>query len=291
MSPKMWRPGARQVRGGSFMGNSPHTRRLPLAVIFVIVAGSLIAQQPNGTGPGQGQTPVSIPFVGCPSDGQAGPVEAPNSASISASLSLKMARELAYYSSSSAPGAGVLGPRGWHCFGTYGSGGSSLFVSPQSFDAGDISSRSWSGFRGPAMELIGRNGGGSGMSSVAQIVARVFPAYKWYALNYVRDFDQKLAFGPYPNDLLAYKSDSIAAFTTLHKRTVWEPNSHLKEIAAQFTESRSLIATPSTWSSYRSGSHPIWPGLRQPSSVKWSMMRFALLGRKALGRIGSKGAA
>ena len=129
-------------------------------------------------------------------------------------LSLKVAHELAYYSSSSLPGDGVLGPRGWYCFGTYGSGGGSLFVSPQPIQSGDIFSGSWSGFRGPAIELNNRNGGGSGMSSAAPIIARVFPAYKWYALNYVRDFDQTLAFGPYPKDRLLYKGDSVADFTT-----------------------------------------------------------------------------
>ena len=191
-----------------------HTKRMRLTVIFAIAAGSLIAQQPNGTAASQGQTPVSVPFVGCRSDGQAGPNEAPQGASTPVALSPKEADGLAYYSVSSAPGSGVLGPRGWYCFGTYGSGGASLFVSSLPFDATDIFSRSRSGLRGPAIELNGSNGGGSGMASVAPVVARVFPAYKWYALNYERDFDQKLAFGRYPSDILSYKSDSVVEFTT-----------------------------------------------------------------------------
>jgi hypothetical protein len=187
---------------------------MPLAVIFAIAAGSLIAQQPNGTAPSLGQTPVSVPFVGCRSDGQAGPNEAPEGKSTPVALSPKEADGLAYYSDSSAPGTGVLAPRGWYCFGTYGSGGASLFVSSQPLDAADIFSQSWSGLRGPAIELNWSNGGGSGMISVAPVVARVFPAYKWIALSYERGFDQKLTFGRYPSDILSYKSDSVVEFTT-----------------------------------------------------------------------------
>jgi hypothetical protein len=193
---------------------SLHTGRMLLAVIVAITAGSLIAQQPSGIAASQGQKTVSVPFVGCRSDGQAGPNEAPKGTSTPVALSPKEADGLAYYSVSSAPGTGVLGPRGWYCFGTYGSGGGSLFVSPQPFDARDIFSRSWSGFRGPAIERNGSNGGGSGEASVAPVVARVFPAYKWYALIQEREFDQKLVFGRYPSDILSYKGDSVVEFTT-----------------------------------------------------------------------------
>jgi hypothetical protein len=191
-----------------------HTKRMRLTVIIAMAAGSLIAQQPNGSTASQRQIPLSVPFVGCRSDGQAGPNEAPKSTSTAVDLSPKEADGLAYYSVSSAPGSGVLGPRGWYCFGTYGSGGGSLFVSPEPFDTSDIFSRSWNGARRPAIVLNGNNGGGSGMSSVAPVIARVFPAYKWYALSHEREFDQKLVFGPYPGDILSYKGDSVVEFTT-----------------------------------------------------------------------------
>jgi hypothetical protein len=93
-------------------------------------------------------------------------------------LSPEEAHELAYYSVNSASGTGVLGPRGWYCRASYGSGGGSLFVSPRRFDAKDVFSQSWSGLHGPAIELRGSYGGGSGMASVAPVIARVFPAYK-----------------------------------------------------------------------------------------------------------------
>ena len=190
------------------------TRRLLRAVILAVTAGSLIAQQPAGTVVRKRPAVVSVPFVGCRSDGQAGPNEAPTGTNPSVALSPKEADGLAYYSVDSSPGAGVLGPRGWYCFGTYGSGGASLLVGSEPFDAADTFSRSWRGLRGPAIELNWSHGSGSGETSVAPVVARVFPAYKWYALSYERDFDQKLAFGRYPDDILSYKSDSVVEFTT-----------------------------------------------------------------------------
>ena len=39
------------------------------------------------------------------------------------------ASKLAYYQAEK--GIGVLAPRDWHCFGTYGSGGDTLYVTPQ----------------------------------------------------------------------------------------------------------------------------------------------------------------
>jgi hypothetical protein len=42
-----------------------------------------------------------------------------------------MAISLAYYSHHESSGSGVLAPRGWDCFGTYGSGGSTLYVVPR----------------------------------------------------------------------------------------------------------------------------------------------------------------
>src|SRR5438105_419135 len=68
----------------------------------------------------------SIPFVGCSSDGQTGPIEAPTYKIPAFSLSAEQAEKLAYYKSENS--LGVLAPRDWHCFGTYGSGGNALYV-------------------------------------------------------------------------------------------------------------------------------------------------------------------
>src|ERR1700722_19088064 len=74
----------------------------------------------------------SVPFVGCKSDGQVGPQDAPIGTAISMPITTKAAQMLAYYRT--AEGVSVLAPRGWYCFGTYGSGGSALMASPQPID-------------------------------------------------------------------------------------------------------------------------------------------------------------
>jgi hypothetical protein len=125
------------------------------------------------------------------------------------------AQELAYYRSEQ--GVGVLAPRGWHCFGTYGSGGDALFVSPQPIKTVDIFSPGRNGFAGPAIELSRRFGETSGRFDVAEIIARVFPAYKAFATGVMAEFDQptrSLTFGPYPHDTLIYKSKTVVEYRT-----------------------------------------------------------------------------
>src|SRR5580692_3776159 len=63
----------------------------------------------------------SIPFVGCKADGQVGPLKAPKETTKMISLPSELAHELAYYKAEG--GVGVLAPRGWYCFETYGSSG------------------------------------------------------------------------------------------------------------------------------------------------------------------------
>jgi hypothetical protein len=75
-------------------------------------------------------------------------------------------------------GLGVLAPRGWHCFSTYGSNGSNLFVSPVPIDGKALFSADWKGFMGDVVQLSVMDGGTSGRFEVAKVVARVFPAYK-----------------------------------------------------------------------------------------------------------------
>jgi hypothetical protein len=69
-----------------------------------------------------------LPFGGCNSDGQVGPLSAPARKTMRVLATPAEAGKLAYYKA--AKGIGVLAPRGWHCFGTYGSGGDTLFVAP-----------------------------------------------------------------------------------------------------------------------------------------------------------------
>ena len=77
----------------------------------------------------QGATVVRVPFVGCKSGGQVGPEPAPHGAGKTVRIDAGTAQKLAYYQAGNPPG--VLAPRGWYCFGLYGSGGSTLLVSPE----------------------------------------------------------------------------------------------------------------------------------------------------------------
>ena len=85
-----------------------------------------------------------VPFVGCKADGQVGPRAAPKGRSKRVQISNEAAERLAYYKAED--GLAVLGPRGWYCFETYGSSGSSLYLSPESIDSSALFSDKWKGF-------------------------------------------------------------------------------------------------------------------------------------------------
>src|SRR5262249_20323585 len=109
-------------------------------------------------------------------------------------------------------GLGVLGPIGWNCLGLYGSGGGPLVVTPQPIVGQPVFPEK---FDDAAIVLDFTNGGGSGTYQVAEVVARVFPTYKNFALSVLNDgFVGPFSFGPYPNDTLAYKGKSTVEFRT-----------------------------------------------------------------------------
>jgi len=158
---------------------------------------------------------VSVPFVGCPSDGQVGPVEAPRDSSPSLPISAEAARKLAYYRS--AHSVGVLAPRGWYCFGTYGSAGDTLYVSPEPIDPKTVFSPAREKFRGPAIQVSHSFGDTSGRYSVAAVIARVFPEFKEFVTGVVRqapDSAPSFASGPYPGDTLTYRSKTVVEYRT-----------------------------------------------------------------------------
>src|SRR5689334_448624 len=161
------------------------------------------------------QTAVAVPFVGCKSDGPSDPREAPKGTSASVPITIKAAQMLAFYRS--PEGLSVLAPRGWYCLGIYGSGGDALLVSPQPIDESTIFSADRGGFRGPAIDISRRFGGTSGRFDVAKIIARVFPAYKLSAYNFLAGFDwaiSSLVWAPYPTDGLTYKSNRVVEYKT-----------------------------------------------------------------------------
>jgi hypothetical protein len=164
--------------------------------------------------PAQGAT-AQIPFVGCASDGQLGPLKAPAGESKAVAIPAGVAARLAYYKAEY--GAGVLAPRGWHCFSTYGSNGSNLFVTPDPIDPKALFSDSWKGFSGQGIEVSVSSGGTSGRFEVAKIIARVFPEYKAFAENVIAEGIEPASsfpFGPYPEDKLTYRSKSIVEYET-----------------------------------------------------------------------------
>jgi hypothetical protein len=142
-------------------------------------------------------------------------MDAPKGKSRSVPITPKEAQQLAYYESTEE--TGVLAPRGWYCFWTYGSGGDTLFVSPKPIDTANIFSTDQSGFTGPAIEIARSFGDTSGRFAVAEIIARIFPAYKAFVTGVMKEFDppaSRFTFSPYPEDTLTYKSEKVVEYKT-----------------------------------------------------------------------------
>jgi hypothetical protein len=158
---------------------------------------------------------VSVPFVGCKADGQVGPLDAPRGTTKVVSISPEAAQKLAYYKAEQ--GGGVLAPRGWYCFETYGSNGSNLYISPTPIDSENVFSDKWEGMTGPAIQFTTEIGDTSGRFGVAKIIARVFPAHKAFVRDVIAEGIEPASsfpFGPYPNDKLTYKNSETVEYTT-----------------------------------------------------------------------------
>lgn len=179
------------------------TRIAGWAILILCARPELLAQ-PHLT---------ALPFVGCPSDGQTGPRAAPQGVVPPLDVSRADAA-LAYYQS--AAGIGILAPRGWHCIGTYGSGGDTLFVTPQAIAAKDLFAPGRR-LTGPAIQVSHRFGDTSGRTSVAEVIARVFPDRAAFVTSVIRMFDlppDSFPSGPYPTDVLTYKSPTVVEYRT-----------------------------------------------------------------------------
>jgi hypothetical protein len=151
-----------------------------------------------------------VPFVGCESDGDDGRKDAPEGESKEVGLDGKDSKRLAYYRSERS--AGVLAPRGWHGFGTYGLWGSRIIVTPDPLkvdvsDASDVDAATCvKESRYDGLRLFGRWG-------VANVIARVFPTQREY-LESVHPVGDPYPVGPYPKDKLIYRSDLVVEFRT-----------------------------------------------------------------------------
>jgi hypothetical protein len=167
------------------------------------------------TTPAYANAADSVPFVGCKSDGQVGPQDAPTGKPKIITISPQLALRVAYYKASD--GEGVLGPRGWYCFGTYGSNGSSLYVTPMPLNSAHLFSNSWKGISSYGIQLSESNGDTSGRFEVAQIIARVFPAHLAFVRRVIAEgVEPATSFpdGPYPADKLTYKSKETVEYVT-----------------------------------------------------------------------------
>ena len=177
------------------------------ALLAAVVLPALLAQEKTPPK----QSLVSVPFVGCPSDGQVGPLEVPNGTTKVVAVSQQDAQRLAYYE---AFRNGVLAPRGWHCFGVYGSGGSHLFVVPQSVDTSKVLSIDRD-LLGPAIVLSSDDGGTSGRFTVAEMIARVFPAFKALTKRVADEISpDQFPVGSFQGDRLTYTSKSQLEYVT-----------------------------------------------------------------------------
>jgi hypothetical protein len=140
-------------------------------------------------------------------------VDSPKGNANGIELSSELANQLAYYKAEN--GFGILAPRGWHCFSTYGSNGGSLFVSPEPINEKELFESDWKGFAGPAVQVSVSVGGTSGRFAVARTIARVFPD----RMDFVHDVEgiepaSSFPTGPYPTDRLQRRGKSIVEFET-----------------------------------------------------------------------------
>lgn len=111
---------------------------------------------------------VEVPFVGCPADGQVGPIEAPQGKPRTVALDTRTAGRIAFYKGD--VGFGVFAPRGWHCRVWYGSGGETIIVTPGRIDSGTHRRLG----TGQAVELMSALGGTSGRFTVARYASQLF---------------------------------------------------------------------------------------------------------------------
>lgn len=196
------------------MGSSLGRVRLSVcATVLVSLSCHAICAERSSPSAAPRRALLSVLFVGCESDGQVGPHDAPRQAKASEWLDPALAQGLAYYQA--AQGPGVLAPRGWFCFGTYGSGGDTLLVGPESIDSIHVFARDWLGLKGPGITVSNTFGGTSGRFRVAEILSRVFPNRRSFVQSVIRgEPDMTFPYVPFPGDRLRYLSTTAAEYVT-----------------------------------------------------------------------------
>jgi len=154
----------------------------------------------------------TVPFVGCPADGQMGPVAPPAGHLVTVRMPAQLSTRLAYYKGDYAPG--VLAPAGWSCRVWYGSNGAFIIVMPTA----PTKETNRTGIAGPGVEFLQRNGGTSGRFEVAITAARFFPTLMTGFIQHVREEklieDKYFAIQAYPDDRTVQIAANLVEFTT-----------------------------------------------------------------------------
>ncbi len=159
---------------------------------------------------------VTVPFVGCASDGQIGAEPAPKGEPKDIDVTAELAKRLAFYRSNL--GEGILGPRGWNCAGIVASDGLGLFLAPTPIKPADILKAYFHTVSGPYIAIWLSDGETSGRFEVAQVVARYFPKQMGVMRKIVVDENHQSMSeyprGPYPRDRLVFRDDRVAEYIT-----------------------------------------------------------------------------
>jgi hypothetical protein len=155
----------------------------------------------------------TVPFVGCPADGQMGPIAPPKGQAKVVSLGELPQGAISYYKGDQAPG--VFAPAGWHCRVWYGSSGSGILVTPTPIDTTHFQPPK---VLGPAVEMGIAFAGTSGRFTVASFGARLFPRRLAAFIEGVRNErlvpDSELEPRRYARDSVRSMDSLLAAFTT-----------------------------------------------------------------------------
>jgi len=178
----------------------------------------------------QAVVPVTVPFVGCRSGGQLGPIAAPKSSDKSITVPPNVAKRLAYYKAKWSPG--ILAPLGWNCLGINDHDSFTLLVTAKSPKNNKSKAKSIperiaslthlfshrkSDITGPAILVSEYYGTTEGKLKVASFVARLFPEHKTFVQALIKQgtiAEKDLSYVPYPNDTLTYRGDRIVEYQT-----------------------------------------------------------------------------
>lgn len=112
----------------------------------------------------------------------------------------------------------MVAPRGWYCFGYYGSNGTFLILSPDpSVKKDSLGDLEIPGLSGPAIQISFSDRETSGRFDIAQVAARIFPSEKAFVQNVIAEGIEpakNFPSGPYPKDVLTRRSINDIEFET-----------------------------------------------------------------------------